>query len=256
MQKRFLTLAALALGAGCTSSPGPAPVNLNLYWHFVGAQGQVYGSGSQANPGCAEAGVDTVLIQLTDPYGYFTSPSFSCVRSNGVPGASYAGVNGLYSWTVTGYRGGLRGTAVYSVTQTNQNVVGDSTGNAIVDVELAALYIDQNVSYSLPSGTTCESAGITGMSFELDQSGSLYYTNAGTSAFPVACGDTTQDNFFTVPSLPPGGYSLLFVSALGPSGSAAYATCDTSVVQPSASPGQTFASSSVPTLAVPTLTCP
>ncbi len=230
--KRVLVLAALALGAGCSSPPPPPLVNLNLYWHFVGAQGQVYGNGSQTDPGCAQAGVDTVQVRLTDPTGYLTVQTFPCVQSNGVPGVTFPGmIAGPYSWVLDGYRGSL---PVYDVTQASQNVAPDSTGNAVFDVGSQALYPDLIVSYFLPSGppqVTCSTAGIKQMSFALFQGSSLVYTNGGSPGFAVPCGDPTQNNNFTVPSLPFGNYQLRYLAALDSTGNSLFEVCGQLVSQ-------------------------
>jgi len=240
--KRVLLAATLALSAGCYSSPPSPPiVNLNLYWHFVGRQGQTYGDGTQANTGCAEAGVDTVSVTLTDPTGYTYAPqSFPCVQSNGVPGVTYPGLYaGGYAWIVAGYRGSL---PVYSVTQTNQPVNPDSTGNATVDVAPAALYPDLNVTYDLPATVTCSAASIVQVSFELDQGGALYYTNAGSATSPgfgLPCADPPQ-NVFTVPSLPAGtNYQFSYIEALASTGPV-YEACGLLVIQTSQDPASSM----------------
>ena len=245
--KRALVIAAIALGVGCTSSPPPpAYANLTLYWHFVGAQGQQYGNGTNANTGCAQAGVDSVQVTLTGPYGYTSTDDSPCVTSSGAPGITYPGVYaGPFTWTIVGRRNGL---PVYSVTETNVNVAGD----AVFDVAPAALYPDLNVTYTLPTGDTCNSpTAVQQMSFALFQGGSLYLTNSGTSFFPLVCGDPPSSNVFTVPSLPQGGYTFRYVAALNNVGTSLYQQCGLNVPQGSTNPQSVLA-----TLAVATSSCP
>ncbi|HVP68963.1 MAG TPA: hypothetical protein VMT17_17055 [Anaeromyxobacteraceae bacterium] len=231
--------AALALAAGCYSSPPPPSLlNLNIYWGFLGWQGQpAFGNFSQTDPGCSQANVDQVYVSITGPGGYTQDENFPCVQPNGVPGVQYADVYaGTYSWTLYGSRNGV---VVYSVTETNQNVAPDSTGNATFESALEALYPNLNVSYTLPA-TCAGPPAIAQMSFQLDLLGSVYYANAGTTFFPLACG--ANSSTIVVPALPANSYVMNFVRALDANGTSQYQVCGQTVVQ---APGNVSGSASV-----------
>lgn len=98
----LVALAGLATVWGCGKTSHSSG-SITFYWSFVGGQYQVYGDGTSASPGCVEAGVDTVVLTVTDPTGErLFSESFDCVESvSGIPGIGVEitdVLSGNYTW--------------------------------------------------------------------------------------------------------------------------------------------------------------
>jgi hypothetical protein len=229
--KRFalIGLTSLIAGLGCGESTNSSSAAITFYWRFTGGQLQAFGDGTQNNPGCAQAGVDSVHVIIADPSGRtVVDHVVDCEDPVGhVPGVQYTitpVLSGNYGWTLDGLRGG---TSVYGVNGLavllpNQNTVIDPP--AVLD----ALYADAIIAYDQ------DCTGISRIAttlYDYDaQSGTVsttpaYSTDLGPNpAISVACGST-----FTVPSLPTGDYDVHYFSALNSAGQAEDQLCNETI---------------------------
>jgi hypothetical protein len=227
---------AILLVAGAVACapppPPPPPPTIALYWQFVGSQGQVYGNGTQRDPGCVAANVNAIRMMVTDPTGYVVDDYvYPCVYE-GVPGIYYDGIYDSYGYYVgpllTGvYRWGIEGIRNYDFTvrpgPTNGLTVfyeqGDTNvqGDVVLTVPLAADFPDMNVSYTLqPGSVTCANnqSGLPlgQIEFSLLDTMPPYLEVYSATNLYVTCQD--PPNSFPVPSVPPGNYYMRFISAL------------------------------------------
>jgi hypothetical protein len=210
MNRAALAAVLLAVG-GSACAPPPPPPTLTLYWQFVGSQGQVYGNGTQRDPGCVAANVDQVRMFVTGPGGWVLDDFvYPCVFG-GVPGIFYDGlVPGAYSWAMEGRRLGMTVFYQEGVTNVFEPVVRT--------VPLLADFPDLLVSYTLPAGVTCAS-NWTGfplgqIAFQILSTVPPFVEEYGDPNLFLTCQD--PPNAFTVPSLPPGTYHMSFIAALTP----------------------------------------
>ncbi len=245
--KRALVLVLAVLGtaalSGCSTPPPPyVYYDVNVYWRFLGAQGQPYGDATNADPGCADAGVDQVRVTLQGPVQ--RQVVVTCVDLGGTPGIRVEGLlAGNYLVTTEGLRGGL---PVYLESQRPVAIPVPAPGD--LDVVPAAIYGDMNVFYDLPAGVTCANAAITEIAFELYEIGALvpWYSSAANAFVPCR---SFPDNGFIVPSVPPGSYRFRYVSAMQ-GATAAYQVCGVTPVQGSGTQSVTYF------LPVATFQCP
>lgn len=225
--KRALVVAALALaaaGAGC--EPAPPPVyGVTVYWQFVGWQGQVYGDFTNANTGCAAAGVDEVRIVLDGPGGVYDQTA-ACVQANGAAGVIVPAIPaGPYTLTVQGLRTGL---AVYE-----QVLLNVAVPSPVLDTTLDAIYGDMNLVYTLPAAGSCavgDRLAIALYDYDYNPSVVAWTTELpGAYYLPFPCA-APPGNVVTIPSVATssatGYYRFNFISVVDANGFPVYQLCN------------------------------
>ncbi len=212
------TAAVLAALLAATSACGPAPVppytDVTFYWQFRDQDGNLYGDGTAAFPGCDVANVDQVRVSMTGPAGSWTQ-TVPCIAVNGMPGASFTALPaGSYTWFLEGMRLGF---PVFAVEGAG-NVVNFPFFYPVLD----AIYPNMDLFYQLPPGVNC--TGISEIQFELDNLDARVVEYSSANAF-VAC-VPPPGNGFTMPSIPgPNNYGYRYVSAVDGVGRALYQVC-------------------------------
>lgn len=185
MKRLALVLAASVLGTGCYVSsdytaPGPSGT-LDISWSFVRTLNDA--TSSQVTYGCSQAGIDTVVVD-TAAGGL----ALSCADAAGDGGAVML-PPGTYDVTLTAYRGGSGGVALYSGTIPGVTVFLNQVTSRTASLNA---YFDQfqiNANFQDLAGTisypTCASAGVDTISFHLvDYAGTSVYASG-----PVPCTD-------------------------------------------------------------------
>jgi hypothetical protein len=182
LMKRFaLVLAAAVLGLGCgssSSSPPPPPPSgtLDLTWSFIRTRSD--GSGTTVTYGCAQAGINTVVVSTID--GAVTLPCADQLGDGGAVGLAPGTYNNV---TVTAYRGG---TALYTGTFNGIGIVLNQTTSILapLDAYFAPFEIDFGFVAGPTTYTTCFGAGVTSYSINLvDYGGTSVYSHT------IACSD-------------------------------------------------------------------
>jgi hypothetical protein len=222
MKRLALVLAAAALGTGCGSSspPPPAPAGtLDLSWSFIRTKNDL--AGTQVTYGCAQAGIDTVVVSTVDG-----SVALSCADQLG-DGGAVGLAPGTYNVVVTAYRGG---TALYTATFNGIVIALNQTTSILapLDARFAPFQID--VDFQTLGGThfaTCASAGVDTYSFNLvDFAGTSVYASGN-----IACTNPPGILFDSGNPVDLDAYTIRVVGS-GPSfdfDSAVYPSCSSPV---------------------------
>jgi len=212
MRRALLSLVAaapLAL-AGCRDD-GTA----TFFWRFQDSTGNIQGDGTDANPGCTDAGVDHVRITVDrDTF------DAECVASNGVPGVQAVFLSGTYDFTLEGLRNGevaFSSSGTFTVhgghdTEVAETLVAQSPQSLVVFTDNGDGTVPTNCVFKGPGGAPIQATHLT---YSLvDEATGLVADAATVPCDPVSIGLSTV-------SLPLGNYVFSFLAAVDAQGAIA-----------------------------------
>jgi acyl-CoA synthetase (AMP-forming)/AMP-acid ligase II len=200
MKRIALALAAAALSTGCVVHNNPPacndPGNIIFYWKFTSATG--------ATLNCAQAGVDTVRIDIDGQTTWV-----GCVGPNGVEGITLNTFKAKdYPFSIYGMAGGggtHDGTTLF-MEQATATV--KACTNTTVNAALAATGADLVIYFKFAGQTGCPT-GVEKVHYNLVAAND---PNTSLSSGDVTCAGS--NNGFTVPGLPFANYSMRWIQGL------------------------------------------